>query len=312
MRAAAAALAALVGLGQQAAARAATEPAALNLLQLTARAELVVHVRVHEGALKHALVDVLETLKGSAPAARLRIAFRDLNLRRRPGTPPLVFPDGQEEILFLRPYPARGRREEKNRDLFELAGGAQGRMTVPGEGAPAVLDTVRSLVAIARSEPVEQVRALRGHLSSPNHLLVEAVLQEMERLRAAGPGHYRDLVRLLQSPRASLKRAALRLLTQIFPSPASDTGPYVAAETEAGAPDPEEEARVALASVIERARNDPDESVRAAAVVAMGAWTDPADTDPDLRAIAASDPAQGVRYEAEKILFARDPGRSLK
>jgi hypothetical protein len=290
MRAAGAVLAVLAGTALGAT-HAAGDPAPLNLLQLTARAQLVVHVRVREGALKHAVVDVLETFKGHAPAARLRVAFRDLNLWRSPGTPPIVFPDRQEEILFLRPHQAAGRSREKNRDLFELVGGAQGRMTVPGEGAPAVLETVRALAAIAAARPAEQVRALGGLLSSPNHALAEAAIEEMERLRAAGPGHYRDLVRLLQSPRAALRRAVLRLLSQIFGLPA-------------GA-DPFGEARAALAAVIERARNDPDPAVRAAAVAAMGSWSDAGDTEPDLRAIATTDPAQAVRYEAERILFAR-------
>jgi len=60
-----------------------------------------------------------------------------------------------------------------------------------------------------------------------------------------------------------------------------------------------------LESVLERARNDPDETVRVAAVAAVAIWPQRSDVEGDLRAIAAQDPAQMVRYEAERALLSK-------
>ncbi|HXH28187.1 MAG TPA: hypothetical protein VNL37_04025, partial [Candidatus Polarisedimenticolia bacterium] len=111
----------------------------LNLFQKIARAELVVHVRVQNGALRFAVVRVLESLKGEAPLETLRIAYRDFNFDRPPGTEPIVFPDGQEEVLFLVRDPTV-RRVEKNRDIYQLYKGRQGRLTVPAEGSRILLE----------------------------------------------------------------------------------------------------------------------------------------------------------------------------
>ena len=66
-----------------------------------------------------------------------------------------------------------------------------------------------------------------------------------------------------------------------------------------------DEARAALAAVLERARNDSVESVRVQAVAAVAEWPKRPDVEGDLRAIAGTDRAQSVRYEAEKALFRR-------
>src|SRR5437762_13395435 len=80
------------------------ETGELGLFQLIARADLVVHVKIIEGSLKYAMVEVLEPIKGEPPSPRLRIAFRDLNWRRPAGVEAIIFPSGQEEILFLTPF----------------------------------------------------------------------------------------------------------------------------------------------------------------------------------------------------------------
>ncbi|HXU11940.1 MAG TPA: hypothetical protein VN898_08245, partial [Candidatus Binatia bacterium] len=67
-------------------------PETLNLFQLVARTDLVVHVRIRSGSLKYAIVDVQESLKGTSPFPVLRIAFRDFNFTRAAGTDAIVFP----------------------------------------------------------------------------------------------------------------------------------------------------------------------------------------------------------------------------
>jgi hypothetical protein len=61
-------------------------------------------------------------------------------------------------------------------------------------------------------------------------------------------------------------------------------------------------AQTALAGVLERARNDPDEEVRTQAVVSLAAWPNRREVQGELRAIAGTDKAQAVRYEAERAL----------
>jgi len=271
----------------------------LNLFQRAARASLVVHVRVHEGALRFALVDVLEVLKGSAPAERLRIAFRDFNFSRPRGTDPITFPNGEEEILFLTPYsqvPRSQKKKEKYSDVFELLLGAQGRITVPAEGAGAIFDAVRRLVQVAAQDPASQVEGLQGLLDSENPVLPEAGLEEMARLRAATPVLYPRLIRLLRNPSPRLRIRSLTLVQQIFSSrpPLPRSGSAEEALDEAGE---------SLAAVLERARNDPDAAVRVQAVQALAAWPEHADVEADLRAIASQDASQEVRFEAERALF---------
>ena len=62
-------------------------------------------------------------------------------------------------------------------------------------------------------------------------------------------------------------------------------------------------AQSALAAVLERARNDPDDDVRTQAVLSMAAWPNRREVQGELKAIAGTDKAQAVRYEAERALL---------
>ena len=55
--------------------------------------------------------------------------------------------------------------------------------------------------------------------------------------------------------------------------------------------------------MLERARNDGNETVRSEAVRTLGVWPNQSELTGDLRAIAKQDSAQSVRYEAERVLF---------
>jgi hypothetical protein len=252
---------------------------------------LVVHVKVREGALKYALVDVIETMKGRPPAEGLRIAFRDFNLSRGSDVEPIVFPDGQEEILFLVPYRYAGTKE-KNKDLFELLRGEDGRITVPAEGALALMDAVRRLAGLAAEDPATQVKELKAQIDSRNTYLSETALEELLRLQAASPDLYGSLIPLLTSPSPGIRSQSLRMMKQIFSSGRND--PI------GESPD---QAEFALAAVIERARNDEKAEVRVLAIKTMAAWPNPRRIEAELRAIAAQDRSQDVRYEAERALY---------
>ena len=271
------------------------EPGKLNLFQIVARSDLVALVRVRSGSLKYAIVEVQETLKGSASVPVLRIAFRDFNFTRRPEEDMMVFPDGQQEILFLVPYGRQVKRKkarEKNKDLFTLFRGREGRITLPAEGPEIILGAVRRLTEISGRDPASQIDALKGLLGGDNPFLTEAALQEIERLRAGDPAVFPGLQVLLNSRSVALRAGSLRVISQIFS--AGRIGDEAL-----------DESRAMLAVVLERARNDPEESVRVQAVAAVASWPNRPDVEQDLKTIAGTDTAQAVRYEAEKALFKR-------
>jgi hypothetical protein len=270
----------------------ADEHAALDLFQRIARADLVVHVRIRDGTLRFAVVDVLGEIKGRSPGGRLRIAFRDYNFNRRPGREPIVFPNGEEDVLLLVPD-REVRNKPKNRDIFELYLGPEGRFVVPAEGAGPLLETLSTLAEISQREPAGQVAALADLLTRSNIGLVEASLEEIARLRAETPALADRLIALLGRPSPRLRCRSLDSIASLFKRLAS------------GSEDdwPPEEIGVVLAAVTERARNDPDETVRVEAVSALAVWPKRADVEADLRAISEQDPAQSVRYAALKALF---------
>lgn len=274
-----------------------SEPARpLNLFQKIARASLVVDVIVHDGTLRFAVVDVRQALKGTPPAPRLRIAFRDYNYNRPPGVEPIVLPNGQEEVLFLVPD-KQVRQKEKNRDIFELYLGQEGRIMVPAEGSRTFLEALHRLVDLSTKDPASQIEGLNGLLASDNPYLLTTALDEVDRLRAGTPALYGRLTALLESPASSVRARSLGLLREIF------SGVAVSASHDS-LPD---QAESTLSAVLERARNDGSEEVRVQAVTALAAWPVRSQVEGDLKAIAGQDPAQSVRYEAQRALLA--PGR---
>lgn len=264
----------------------------LNLFQKVARADLVVDVTIRDGALRFAVVDVRRALKGRPPADRLRVAFRDYNFDRPPGVDPIVFPNGQEEILFLVPN-TQVRRKDKNKDIFELYLGQEGRITVPREGAGMLFEALGRLVELASKDPASQIEALGEQLGGDNLYLLLAGLDEIERLRAGTPALFSRLISLLQHPAPAVRSKSLRVLGEVFSGWASASG----------ADGPPDQGESALAAVLERARNDSQEEVRVRAVAALASWPVRARVEGDLKAIAGQDPAQAVRYEAQKALL---------
>ena len=265
----------------------------LGIFQMIARAELLLHVRVNEGSLKYAKVEVQEAIKGTPPAQQLRIAYREHNWLRQAGTDAIVFPDGQDEILFLIRNPRR-KVKEKNKDIFDLFQGRRGRMTLPAEGGGILLEALRRLSDLTQVDPVTQAEGLLALLRSTNPYLLDAALDEVARLRVASPVTFTDLVPLMRNVSPAVRVQALRIVRQVFKSG------VVEQESKGVGPDQE---RTTLDAVMERARNDEDPDVRVSAVAAMAAWPVRSDIEEGLRAIASMDRSQHVRYEAERALF---------
>jgi hypothetical protein len=260
---------------------------------MVARSDLVVRVQVQSGSLKYAIVHVNETLKGTSPTPVLRIAFREFNFTRAPGEDAIVFPDGQDEILFLAPYGRNARRRkdrEKNKDLYTLYRGRQGRMTVPAEGPAVTVEAIRRLSEVSRLDPRSQSEDLEGLLDSPNPLLLHTALTEIERLRDPRPALLTRLIGLLASASPPIRIGSLRVMAQIFSSGIIGDDSLDAAQA-------------ALGGVLERARNDSNDEVRTQAVLTMAAWPNRREVQGELKAIAGTDRAQEVRYEAERALL---------
>ncbi len=171
-------------------------------------------------------------------------------------------PGPEQEILFLVPFkiPRRKKDAEKFKDLFTLYQGRQGRITLPAEGPEIILEAISRLAQITQYDAARQVEALTALLDSRNPYLVESSLSEIERLEVADTSLLAKLTSFLGSPAPALRTRSLRVITQVFGSepPTGDENL--------------DDARAALAAVVERARNDADESVRVQAVTAIAAW----------------------------------------
>jgi hypothetical protein len=258
----------------------------LTLFQLVARSDLLVHVQTIDGAGRFAVVKVLEVFKGEPPASQLRIDFRDYNLSLH-GQAFISFHAGDQDLLFLGRKSWR-KPSPKKADIFNLFHGRSGRIALPAEGAEVYLQAAREFAAVSQQAPEAQVEALSQFIGSRNPFLREGAMEELLRLRALTSSDFPQLVSCLKDPAPSTRLLSLRLIDSIFKGAGEGL---------------EGEVSLALASVLERAHGDGDETVRAAAVRILGDWPGVTRIKADLTSIAEHDPSQSVRYEAERILF---------
>lgn len=265
-----------------------SEHVRLTLFQLLARSNLIVHVVVQDGSKRYAMVDIRETLRGEAPFPKLRIDFRDLNLQLR-GQELIVFTEGEEYVLFLE-KPAWRKPKESNRDIYTLFHGRRGRMLLPPEGLGVPLEAVREMAKLVGRTPEDQVENFRALMIRPNPVLRQAILEELTRMRACSIADLGPLSTLARDPLPAIRAQALATIGVVLREPGDELA--------------QEPRRIALELCRERARNDAAVAVRVEATRSLASWDRREDVIPDLRAIAAGDPDQAVRYEAERILFA--------
>ena len=264
----------------------AKESVPLDLFQLLARAQHVVHGQVTNGAGRLADVKVLENFKGDAPEA-IRVDFRDLNLQVS-GKEQVMLRDGDEYILFL-DKPDFRKPSKKKENIFEPFRGRAGLMLLPPEGSGVFIEAIRSLAPLVKKPPNEQEEGLRQRAQTENPALRRAALEELLRLQDANPSDLNWLQRVCQDRDASVRRLALRMQAEALAQLVAD---------EAG-----EGERAVLESIRMHAHADPDESVRVEATKALGSWPVKDDVVPDLQSLGVQDEAQSVRYEARRILF---------
>lgn len=266
-------------------ASAAVEP--LTLYQKIARAPLVVRARALSDATRRPRVEVTEVFKGSPPSRILTVAPH-LEDQASP-TPWLkreVFHKGEESILFLTPYLDEFGRDE-GPDTFALLNADQGKLEVPSEGADALVEALRRIVAVnSLSQHDLQAEALRGMLGDRNPYLVEAALTECAKFRLAESGDIGRLMVLIENRRDSFRAGSLALVAQVL------------TDASASGRDAVEGRAAVFEKIAATARLDSSELVRTRAVDAIEAFADrPALSL--LENIGVKDASQSVRYAAQ-------------
>ena len=260
------------------------EAARPDLLELTQRAELVVHGRVFAGNVKHPTIEIIEVLHGRYNGDQLHVVFRFLNHTREPGDRPIHFIENQELLLFLK----RSTRVTRP-DRFELVRNRYGQVEIPAEGGDALRGAVRTFSAFAAAPVEEHFGRLQAMLNDPNPMVASTALRQVRKHRIATAAELPVLLRFLRQGAEAERITAAGILEDWL----------AAARRRGGAVEREDEM---LNLLIGAARIDPSVRVRTAAVGALQAWASPRSVEV-LEIIAATDPSQIVRFQAELALL---------
>jgi hypothetical protein len=257
-----------------------------TLYQRIASGSLVVHGRCFAVG-KRASILVLENLKGKYATNTLQVAYRSDNYNRQPGVEKIVFVLGAESILVLNPE-LSDDGVPKGPDRF-LAGGSRGKIDLPAEGGPAVLQAAERLTSImALGDQTSVWTAQRELIRETNPILVGAGFEEILKFRLGDESIAMPLVTHIEGPRPEFQRSALKVLAQMFEKQ-KRTGQSVASSD------------LLLQEAITRASGDESPETRVEAVKALRALGRP-DLAEIFGRIASSDPSQLVRYEAQIAL----------
>jgi hypothetical protein len=255
-----------------------------DLLELTVRADLVIHGRVEDGRMKQPLIEVIEVLHGNFIKPELNVVFRHLNRLREPDEEPIVFPEGQEFILFLEPYPQADKP-----DRFSLVRDRFGQLELPPEGVDAYLEAVRLFSRLAAAPPSDQFTRTLDLLGTDNPLVASTALRQINKHRLATEEQVPILLRFLREGREDDRIAAAEVLENFL------------ARTRRKRAGFDRETDV-MNFLITAARNDDSVPVRSAAIGALQAWASTEAVDA-LEIIAETDSSQMVRFKAELSLL---------
>ena len=255
-----------------------------TLYERIASGALVVRARCRLTG-KRATVEVLEVLKGSCPLTTIQVAYRSDNLNRAAGSPKIEFEEGQESILVLE-RERDDRQQLRAEDRWELVGGWRGKIDMPSEGAPALVQAAQRLAAIqGLKNQLEVWDAQKSLLREPNPILVATGFEEILKFRLGDETLVTSLLTHLDGPRPDFRVQACRVLAQMF-GRLRRTGKEIPS------------ADLLTTETLARASGDESPEVRAEAVRALRELRRKELLDP-LARIATSDPNQIVRYEAQ-------------
>ncbi|MEE9230864.1 MAG: HEAT repeat domain-containing protein [Acidobacteriota bacterium] len=261
----------------------------LSLFEKPAMSTLVVRGKVIRGDLRLAEIEIEEVLKGFYDEPRLWIVFRLDNFTRRIWEEKVEFSNGERVLLFMKPFEDI-RGENPRPDRFSLVYGHQGKVTLPPEGANALLEATRRFVHVQEQADIEKMyEDLQSFLSDPNPLVLEAGLQQMVRLRLGRPEQIRAVLPILDHAVPDFRRGALMLLAQMY----EDRDLWQAQLNNEDH---------LLTHLLTRAREDEDTAVRKEAVRTLEA-RGKTDILPALEQIAGTDPKQSVRFQAQLAAY---------
>ena len=274
-------LAALLGIAAALPGRAET-----NLYEWVSAARLVVAARPERLEGRFVEIRVVRVLRGQSPGQVLWVDRREANRDRVSGEQALDLKWGRTYLLLLNPSEGQSRARAPN--AFVLARGVEGARMLPEEGEGAVLEAVDRLVHLQDSASSFLPWAELGRmLDDANPVLVETALELFLKFRQGSGELMPAARRLLDHPRAGVRRAAADLSATIL----------------ARTPDVDDRTGV-FADLAAAARRDVAPEVRVAATAALGRLAGP-DVRTLLEEIAREDPEQTVRYAAEKLLYER-------
>lgn len=256
-----------------------------NYYEWTAVAPDVVVARVlgEEGRSPVAVAE--QVLKGGLqPGQEFLLDLRDANRHRLSHRAKLRLLHGQRYLLLLEPDPDGGRKWPR----YDLVRGVDGAEEMPAEGEEALLDAVRTFLALHRIEDYDRLWDRHADLlESVNPIVLRTVLEQYVKFRRGLPELIPSILPLTAHPAPDVRAGAATLIGQIYQDGLDGM--------EQGDPGVEGE-------LIALARRDPEVDVRVAATIAVARL--PGDAPYRvLRLISEEDPDQLVRYTAQKLLL---------
>jgi hypothetical protein len=258
-----------------------------NLYEWVSAARLVVAARPERLEGRFVEIRVLRVLRGQSPGQVLWVDRREANRERVSGEQELAFEWGRTYLLLLNP--AEGQSRSRAPNAFVLARGVEGARPLPDEGSGAVLEAVDRLIQLQDSSSSFLPWTDLGRmLEDPNPVLVETALELFLKFRQGSADLLPGARKLLDHPRAAVRRAAADLSGTILGRTRDEV------DDRAGV----------LADLAAAARRDVAAEVRVAATGALSRLPG-SEVQALLEEIAREDPEQSVRYAAERMLYER-------
>lgn len=222
----------------------------------------------------------------------IALDVRGANRERPGGARALALREGGVYLALLEP--AGKRRDPAKKPLYRLVRGVDGVREIPGEGARAWIEAADRIAAIRGLENDLLVwEALGTLLADPNPILMRTGLDAHETFDRGDSALFPSLLPLLSHPAPDVRAEASAVSGICLRRDPASAG--------------EDAGREVVLHLIALARRDPDPAVRIAATRSLAEVRDAA-VRQVLEEVAAEDPEQNVRFEAERLLVDRASG----
>jgi hypothetical protein len=259
-----------------------------ELVRRLALGPIVVLARVERAGMKLDLA-IEQTFRGRGLTSPLKVAYRGSNVARSVGQPRFAAEEG-ERAVFVLELTRDSRGNPGQSGLLRPAGGWLGKIPLPAEGADALLDAVKRVIAFQDSNSAwGSTTELVGWLTGPNPWLVDAALEQVARLGLADRETVPGLLDRSRDVRPERRVAVVDAL-----GTALSRGRL---EPQGGNTSEDDLVRAVRETLVRLARTDPDSRVRRAAVRQLAGSGIPG-VRGILEAIARDDSSHDVRYEA--------------